>query len=276
MKRVLVLLALVAANVYAWTLSEPRDLTVSFLDVGEGDAVFIQAPGSQVLIDGGPVGSGVLRGIGARVPFFDRSLDAVIETTPTASESGGLIGVFDRYHIANFLTSPVLGDTKTASMLARAAANEGSETGTLARGARILFGGGAYADVLSPNANTPKLDAHSGALILRIVYGRTSFLLSSEAPQKTEQALAAEDGAALKSDVALAGEHGSKNASAPSFVAVASPAYAVLSYGCTNRFGHPATSTLDAFRSVGATLLNTCEDGAVTFQSDGQKVLNVP
>ena len=271
MSRTLTLAALVIANIYAWTLSAPQGLEVSFLDVGEGNAIFVQAPGAQVLIDGGPVGGGVLRGIGAAIPFFDRTLDAVIETTPLSSESGGLIDVFNRYQVENFLSPPVAGDTKTASMLSRAAAEEHTNRVTLAEGARVMLGGGAYIDVISPRADAPKLDAHTGALVLRIVYGKTSLLISSELPQKQELALAA-SGVPLQSDVLGVGEHGSKSSSAPAFIAAASPRYAVISRGCGNRFGHPATSTLDTLRAVGARIFDTCTSGATTFISNGRSV----
>ena len=77
----------------AWRL-DTKTLTIAFLDVGQGDAIYIEAPnGNQMLIDGGPNAS-VLRELGKVMPFFDRSIDVVMETHPDADHIGGLGDVF--------------------------------------------------------------------------------------------------------------------------------------------------------------------------------------
>jgi competence protein ComEC len=271
-----ILAALFCANAYVWLVPVPQALTVSFLDVGEGDAAFIESPaGARVLIDGGPSSGATLRKVGQRLPFFVRSLDAVIETAPSESYAAGLVGVLSRYETRLFLSSPFSGDTKTADTVSRAAAASGAERSVLSRGMRVMLGGGAYIDVLSPSAAAAKLDANSGALMLRLVYGKTSFFFTSASLSKTELALAARDGEALRSDVLKAGGHGSKSASAAAFAAAVSPEATVFSRGCDNRYGHPAPEVVARFQALGAEVFDTCAGDAV-FRSDGVSVTAMP
>lgn len=269
------LAALFLANAYIWTLPETHALRVSFFNVGEGDAVFIQSPsGTEVLIDGGPPGGGVLRSLGRALPFFDRSLDAVIETTANTAESGGLIDVLGRYSVGTFIDNGFSGDTKTTSVLQKEIAASHAKRLSVSRGARIQLGfekGAPYIDVLYPEKNAVGLDANSASLFLRVVYGKTSFLLSSAAPQKTEKRLLAL-GAPLQSDVLKAGQHGSKAASAPEFATAVSPRFTVFSRGCDNTFHHPAPEVVALFEKLGSTIFDTCTGSAV-FVSDGLRVV---
>ncbi len=106
-----VILVLVALNALLFAVPTPSGLAVTFLDVGQGDAILIEGPtGVQVLIDGGR-DSGVLRELSPRLPFWDRSLDAVIATHPDADHIGGLPSVLERYQVAHILEPGVPNDT---------------------------------------------------------------------------------------------------------------------------------------------------------------------
>ena len=98
--RFCVLVFLVVANVFIWTAEAgSKELTVAFLDIGQGDAIYIETPnGTQVLIDGGR-GKQILRALGDVMPLSDRSIDIVIATHPDADHIGGLSDVFERYDI---------------------------------------------------------------------------------------------------------------------------------------------------------------------------------
>src|SRR4051812_8489094 len=112
---ILILFALVGGT-WSAALKEDRGglLTVSFLDIGQGDSIFIDAPsGRQVLIDGGPPSGAVLRQLSQVMPWWDRSIDVVIPTHPDADHIGGLIDVFERYDVGAVVHSSVEGDTKT-------------------------------------------------------------------------------------------------------------------------------------------------------------------
>ncbi len=266
---------LVLGNIFVWTLPTHHGLSVSFLNIGQGDSLFIEGPtGIQMLVDAGPPDRSVLRELGSVMPFFDRSIDAVVETHPDQDHIGGIPDVLARYSVKDFLEPGIPNDTRAAQAVV-AAVQHSSAKDILARsGMRLLLGGGAYADVLYPNdADLAKIkDTNSGSIVLHVVYGATSFMLTGDLPQKQELQLVSLDGDSLHSDVLKAGHHGSKNSSALAFVQAVSPTYAVFSRGCNNRYGHPAPVVVELFQSLSIPTFDTCTQGRVTFQSDGQKL----
>lgn len=268
------LLLLVAAVSYAALREDRRGLlTVSFLDVGQGDAIFIDAPsGRQVLIDGGPADGGVLRRISRAMPWYDRSIDLVIATHPDADHVSGLIDILERYRIGTIVKSSVQGDTKTFAAFNAAVESERAPIVSAIRGRLIDLGGGAYLQLLSPDRPVEGVETNEGCVVARLVFGKTSFMLPCDATRGVEAYLAALDGSALHSDVLKAGHHGSKTASSPLFVGLVAPRYVVYSRGCNNTYGHPHQETIDTFARLQIPTLDTCTEGTITFVSDGESV----
>lgn len=248
-------------------------LEVSILDVGQGDAIFIESPtGAQVLIDGGPHQS-VLRPLGREMSFFDRSIDLVMYTHPDADHIGGLPEVLERYKVSFFGETEIEAETALFGALERRRDVEGAEVISLRRGQVFDLGGGAYLEVLFPDRELRTQESNFSSVIMRLVYGESEFILTGDAPKATEEFLAILDGGELKSDVLKVGHHGSKTSSSVVFLSAVSPRYAVISYGCDNRYGHPHEEVVDRLRSFEAEVLSTCEHGTVTFTSDGQDVV---
>ncbi|MFA7310074.1 MAG: MBL fold metallo-hydrolase [Candidatus Paceibacterota bacterium] len=269
-----VALVLVSCIWYA-ALREDRQglLTVSFLDIGQGDAIFIDAPsGRQVLIDGGPPTGAVLRRLSDVMPWWDRSIDVVIPTHPDSDHLGGLIDVLKRYDVGMIVYSSVQGDTKTFAAFNKAEAAESAQKIVAMRGQVIALGDGAYLEVLSPDRLVPQVDTNDGCVVTRLVYGNTSFMLSCDAPGAVEDYLAALGTSTLRANVLKAGHHGSKTSSSPLFLGYVDPAYGVFSRGCGNKYGHPAQETVERFARFGIPTFDTCSNGTVTFISDGQAV----
>lgn len=265
-----VILVLLLANFFIFSAAAPRRMTVSFFDVGQGDSIFIESPtGVQVVVDGGADRS-VLRELGRRMPFFDRTIDGVIATHPDQDHIGGLVDVFERYRVGMFIESGAMNDTLASAALISAAEKEGAPRLLARRGMRLVLGGGAYADILFPDRDVANsTDTNNASIILRLAYGETSFMLTGDASSRVEQELFFELGYALDADVLKAGHHGSKTSSLPDFVESVSPEYVVFSRGCDNRYGHPHESVRSYFESQKIKILDTCEDGTITFRSDG-------
>lgn len=265
----LVLLAVLAVLVLS---ALPRSgLSVSFLDVGQGDAIFIESPtGVQMLIDGGS-GPAVLRELGRRMPLFDRTLDVVVATHPDRDHIGGLSDVFKRYMVGAYLESGVHNDTSSAEALARAVAEEQLEPVEARRGMRLLLGGGAYADMLFPDRDVANVETNTGSIIMRVVYGETEFMLSGDAPASVEKYLVSLGGE-LRSDVLKAGHHGSQTSNSEEFVDAVQPSYVVYSRGCDNSYGHPSSEVVSLFQKLKIPALDTCGDGTITFRSDGRSL----
>lgn len=269
----LVLLSFTAVVWYA-AIREDRQgaLSVTFLDVGQGDSIFIDTPsGRQVIIDGGPDTS-VLRELSHVMPWYDRSIDVLVATHPDADHISGLIDVLARYKIGLIVQSSVLGSSAMWNTLVKKMGDEGAEIHTAQRGQIIALGKDTYLEILFPDRSVPHLETNTGCVVARLVYKNTSFMLPCDSPTAVEQYLVRLDGEALRSVVLKAGHHGSKTSSSPLFVGYVDPQYAVYSRGCDNTYGHPNQETIDTYARFNIPTLDTCTDGAITFVSDGEVV----
>jgi competence protein ComEC len=265
---------LVALILYAvWREDRRGIMTVSFLDVGQGDAIFIDAPsGRQMLIDGGP-GNAVLRKISDVTPWWDRTIDVVLATHPDLDHTSGLADIFARYRVAHVFLPSVEGATQDWAATLALAHAEGAHEFIAERGQVIDLGGGAYVRVLFPDRAVPHLETNVASAIVQLVYGDTTFLLTGDAPDEIEKYLVALDGAALKSDVLKAGHHGSKTSSSAPFLSVVDPSFAIFSRGCDNTYGHPHPDVVARFAALAIPTLDTCEEGTITFVTDGATLL---
>lgn len=268
-----VALVLIAVNALLWLSPVPQGLTVTFFDVGQGDSILIEGPtGVQVLVDAG-ADSAALRELGSRLPFWDRTLDAVVVTHPDKDHVGGMADILERYEVG-YILDPGIGNTTKAweSFVDSAEAERGAVLVVARAGQRLDLGGGAYADILFPDRDVSKVkNTNDSSIIMRVVYGDTSFMLTGDAPSKVEQELFLKLGYGLDSDVLKAGHHGSKTSSLPDFVESVSPQYVVFSRGCDNTYGHPAPSVVAYYKKLGIQTRDTCEEGTISFLSDGHR-----
>lgn len=250
------------------------DLRVSFLDVGQGDAIFIQAPnGRQMLIDGGR-NRAVIRQLANVMPWYDRSIDVVVATHPDADHIGGLPDVFKRYRAGLIVASSVRDEEGVdAQAFEKAAGAEGAQRLVAERGQIIDLGSGVRLEILFPDRDVPGIETNTGSIIARLVYGTTAFMLTGDSPKAIEEYLVRLDGKMLESEVLKVGHHGSRTSSALSFVGFVSPEYAIYSRGCDNSYGHPHDEVKETFAKLGVPTLDTCEEGRITFSSDGQTVV---
>lgn len=266
----------IGLNVLIWTLlllRGPGTLTVSFLDVGQGDAILIESPsGVDFLIDGGRDRS-VLREVGKRLGPFDRTIDIVLATHPDADHIGGLSELFARYDVDYYFSPGIESDTTPAQALTASVENEKEvQIVEARRGQRITLGNGIYADVLFPDRDVSTLETNTGSVVLRLVYGETSFLLSGDAPNSIEDWLVRLDGNALQSDVLKAGHHGSRTSTSESWIAAVDPTFVVISAGKDNSYGHPHQEVAERINASGAQTISTLGTGTKIFKSDGETI----
>lgn len=268
-------LGLVLVLAFAYD-SEEKGLAVSFLDVGQGDAIFIESPtGTQVLIDAGG-NRAVLRELSREMSWFDRSIDIALATHPDQDHIGGFPDVFARYHIPLTLHSSVEDDGSDERAFDRAVLEEvssGATQRTAVRGDVFDLGGGASLEILFPDRPVPEIETNTGSVIARLVYGKTAFLFTGDAPSSIEKYLVRLDEENLRADVLKAGHHGSRTSSSEEFVRAVAPQVVVISRGCDNKYGHPHAEVLGIFARARVPILDTCEEGTIQFVSDGESVV---
>lgn len=250
----------------------PGELTVSFLDVGQGDSIFIEAPnGRQMLIDGGANAS-VLGGLGTAMGFFDPSIDVVLATHPDKDHVGGLPFVFERYRVGQYVDSLADGEAGAYRKLLDLVEEEGSMTTYGVRGTVIELDpeAGVYFHILYPMPDEFAIDETNDLSIVgKLIYGDTSFMLTGDAGKVPELMMTSTDGEYLKSSVLKAGHHGSDTSTAPSFVRAVDPQYAIISAGRDNSYGHPHPSVIETLERENIEILETAEEGTITFKSNG-------
>ena len=251
-------------------------LCVHFLDVGQGDATFIEAPGgAQVLIDGGK-GSAVLRALAAQMSFFDRDIDVVIATHPDQDHIGGLVAVLERFSVGSIVQTENQNDTSVADAFAAGVAQEGVREILGRAGTTLTLGHGTAGPVvltiLFPDRNAAGFESNASSIIAQLVYGETEFMLMGDAPKSIERHLLTQFGAALASDVLKVGHHGSDTSTDAAFLSAVTPTYGVISAGKDNAYGHPHHAVLDRLTAAGVITKNTADVGSVSFVSDGKLI----
>jgi len=258
--------------------NKPRDiLTVSFLNVGQGDAIFIEAPNKkQILVDGGGDGS-ILRELGSVMPFYDRSIDIVVATHPDKDHIGGLIDVVQNFSVDQVIRSGAESDTSTFKLFDSLIVRQDIVEHTAERGMRIYLDEelGIYIDVLHPAYDVSRVqDKNDASIILRLVYGETEFLLTGDASDRIERELVTKGNTEdIQSDVLKLGHHGSKTSSDLEFLQVVQPELAIVSAGCDNRYGHPHGEIINRVKELDIIILETCIENMIILESDGVNIV---
>ena len=270
--------AFFASLAWSQALTNEDRLHVVFFDVGQGDAIFIETPGGrQMVVDGGADPLLMTRLLGERMRFTDRHLDIVAATHPNSDHIGGLVQVLERYDVGAVLERRIEYESATHQAWARAVREEetGGATVIEARAGQVIaLDRDVLVEVLGPPSELlrgTESDADNASLVLRLVYGEVSMLLTGDIFAEEERALVAR-GAVVDSDVLKVPHHGSDSSSTPVFLNAVSPAAGVISVGEGNRYGHPHAEVLMRLREVvdDGMLFLTAERGSVEFISDGE------
>lgn len=280
---------LILANALAWIaifeLSRPKLLEITFFEVGQGDAIFIETPkGHQVLIDGGPDAK-ILEKLGKEMPFFDKSLDLLILTHPQKDHLGGLLFVLRDYEVERVLWTGVESETEGFKEWLKALEEEKAKTILAQKGLRIRAGK-VFIDILYPFESLAGQESeyiNDTSIVSHLSFGKTSFLNSTKGriqgshevrflftgdiSSKIEKELVERD-INLSSNVLKVPHHGSKYSSSEEFLQAVSPQLAVIQVG-KNSYGHPTSEVLLRLEKLGINVLRTDESGDIKIISDG-------
>ncbi len=235
-------------------LLAPPILQVSFLDIGQGDAIWIQAPnGRELLIDSGPDQS-IIDRLGETKNFFDRTIDMILATHSDTDHIGGFPYVLDRYKIGTVIESEISSPTLIDRTFGQKVASEHANTLTARNGERIILDPkyGVVIDVLFPDQNPNGWETNEASIVVKVSYGDTSFLLTGDSPSDVEDYLVRTYGVQLRSDVLKLGHHGSKTSSSDIFLQMVRPITTIVSAGLGNKYGHPAPEVIERVESITA------------------------
>ncbi|MDP3763965.1 MAG: ComEC/Rec2 family competence protein [bacterium] len=270
----IILGTLILSNIFVWVAIYQRQsgdiLTIYFLDVGQGDAIFIDSPThGQALIDGGK-NRKILAELGKILPFGDKKIDVVIATHPDADHIGGLPEVVSRYDVGLFLEPGVESENTIDDELKKRVEEKNIPSLLARRGMVINFGGGVKLQILFPNQDVSRWETNDASIVAKLVYGDKSFLLTGDSTIKAENILLKLDKEILNADVLKAGHHGSRTSTSLTYAEAVSPEYTVISAGKDNSYGHPHKEVLDILTNLGAQIVSTANLGTIKFETDGK------
>lgn len=247
---------------------------VHFVDVGQGDAALVRAPGGEcMLIDCGPTDEATylvkyLNEVGVE------SIDYLVLTHPHEDHYGGAERVIESFPVEHLVILSDFAETypfdRLSYMVTHSSFSDASEVLTVERDDRFELAENAVFQFFSPT-EVDFDDYNESSLALKLVYGKTSFLFTGDAEKGAERDMLSHD-YNLHADVFSAGHHGSATSNSTDFIEAVAPRFAVISCGRDNSYGHPHQKTLDTFASFGVEVHRTDEEGDIVFLSDGLSV----
>lgn len=226
------------------------DLTVKFLDVGQGDAILLESNGQHMLIDAGPASANVmqhLRGI--------PQIDYLIATHPHEDHIGGMVSVINSIPVKKYIDNGAIHTSKTYENLMSALVNKQIPYAEAKKGDSFTLGN-TRVEVTSPQLLTGDLNDDSVTLL--VIDGSIRYLFTGD-----------NEHASSPATILKVAHHGSSGAE--SKISSINPKVAVIMVGEGNSYGHPSSSVLSALNNRGIDVYRSDVHGTVTISSDGDK-----
>ncbi len=270
------LVVAILTSVAAASMPDDR-LRVSFLDVGQGDAILVQAPaGQDILIDGGPSPQAVSLALGEKMPFWDRTIDLVVLTHPHADHITGLVEVLRRYEVKQVLYPDSDCDSPIYEEWRKLIREKGIKCTVAQAGQQVDLGAGVVIEVLNPQIpvlTDTRSDMDNNGVVLRIGMGKVSFLFTADIMAEAELELGNRR-APLTSTVLKVAHHGSDTSTTAEFLAVVSPQVVVISAGKDNPLGLPSGAVIGRLKVKPGeeNIYRTAEHGTIEFITDGRRL----
>ena len=242
-----------------------ENFSVSFIDVGQADSVLIRNGNYNMLIDAGNNEDG------EKLVNYFKSLGIeeftyVFVTHPHEDHIGGMDDIINNFKIDNYYMSNKLSTTKTFMDVLDALDGRNLKYTVPNKGDTLKLGD-ANIKVIYPGDDKSNINASS--IVLKITYGKNSFLLTGDATSNVERKIYNED---IKSDVLKVDHHGSSYSSIDVFLDKVKPYYAVISVGKNNIYNHPSNKTLEKLNKRNIKVYRTDLDGTIVFISDGDNL----
>lgn len=243
------------------------ELTVHYLDVGQGDCILAECDGEYMLIDAGDNNQGTkiqnyLQKQGVR------KLKYAVGTHPDSDHIGGLDVILYKFDCGKVMMPDVSKDTATYRDVVDAMKQKGYKN-TVPKAGDTFTLGDAVCTVLAPSKGYE--DANNNSIVLKLEHGENTFLFMGDAEEEEEADILKSD-EDVAADVLKVGHHGSRSSSSQKFLKAVSPEYAVISCGEDNSYGHPHAETLNNLRAMGVKVFRSDEQGTITAVSDGSKI----
>lgn len=243
------------------------DMTVHFLDVGQGLSILVQSNGENLVYDGGDRGESSFV-----VSYLQQQgvtdIKYLISSHYDEDHVAGLVGCVNTFNVENVIGADYVQDTKIYQSFIDGVAEKGVEIQHPAVGTEYQFGTGKFT-ILSP-ASIGSND-NDNSVAIKLTNGENSFIFTGDAESGSEAAMCS-SGIDLSCDVLVPGHHGSATATSNDFLMKAVPEFAVISCGTDNQYGHPDKDTMDKLQSMDIQVYRTDKQGTVIATSTGTEI----
>ncbi len=244
-------------------------LEIHFMDVGQGDATLIRQGNHAMLIDGGNNDKGTVLQSYLQYQGVE-NLDYVIGTHPDADHVGGLDVVLYKFSWDTVILPDLQKDTKTYQEVLEVIEDKGKKI-TYPEAGDVYTLGNAEFTVISPTGEDYGDNWNNYSVGILLQFGENRFVFTGDAEEEAEQDMI-EENVDLSADVLKAAHHGSDTANTMAFLEEVGPTSVVISCGEGNSYGHPRAGAMNNFRSIGAKVYRTDEQGTIVAVSDGTEI----
>ena len=242
-------------------------LRVNYIDVGQGDSIFIQLPNNETML----IDAGEAYEVDSVINYLNNlgitKIDYVVGTHPHTDHIGGLEEVINTFDVGSIYMPKATSTSKTYEDLLTTISNKGLKVKTAKSGVVVLDEDNLKLEFIAPNSDSYS-NLNNYSAVLKLTYLDNTFLFMGDAETLSEDEITSD----VNADVIKVGHHGSDSSSSVEFVNKVSPEYAIIMVGEGNSYNHPYQSIIDRYESVDAKVLRTDLDGNIICDSDGVDV----
>ena len=242
-------------------------LKIHYLDVGQGDSIFIELPNNETMLIDAAESNQSENIINYIKNLNYQKIDYVIGTHPHTDHIGGLKDIINTFEIGKIYMPKAVSTTKTYENLLQTIKDKNLKINTAKAGISIIDTNTLKINILAPNNDT-YTELNNYSVVTKITYGTTKFLFMGDAEKLSENEIK-ED---VSADVIKIGHHGSNTSSGLNFIKKVNAKYGIISVGLNNKYNLPKEETITNWENSGTKIYLTSTNGTITATSDGTNI----
>lgn len=241
-------------------------IKIHYIDVGQGDAIFIELPNKKtMLIDAGESSKGkIVSNYITKLKYY--KIDYIVGTHPHTDHIGGLAYIINNFDVENIYMPKAISTSKTYENLLNTISQKGLKITTAKADVNIINENNLEINIIAPNREYS--DLNNSSAVIKITYGNRKFLFMGDAETKSENDIISD----VSADVIKIGHHGSDTSSGQTFINKVKPKYVIIMVGNNNQYDHPYQITIDKWINAGAKVYRTDINGNIVVTSDGNSL----